>query len=86
MLPNNLVIIPNSKLADSVLVNYNLPDKEIAVLVQMGVSYESDLNQVERVTVEEAARVQETVDGAVRDFRPVVRFTTFESSTIILRL
>jgi len=82
MLPNNVVIIPNSKLADSVLVNYNLPDREMAVLVQVGVSYASDLAHVERVTIEVAKDVQQSVPGGVRDFVPFIRYHTFGDSSI----
>jgi small-conductance mechanosensitive channel len=84
MLPNNTVIIPNAKLADSVIVNYYLPDKELAVLVQVGVSYNSDLAHVERVTTEVAKEIQETVPGAVPGFLPFIRFHAFDTSSINL--
>jgi small-conductance mechanosensitive channel len=82
MLPNNTVIIPNSKLADSVITNYYLPEKELAVLVQVGVSYNSDLKHVERVTIEVAREIQKAVQGAVAEFEPFIRYHTFDSSSI----
>jgi small-conductance mechanosensitive channel len=82
MLPNNTVIIPNARLADSVITNYYLPDRELAVLVQVGVSYNSDLAHVERVTIEVAKNIQETVSGAVPDFQPFIRYHTFDASSI----
>jgi small-conductance mechanosensitive channel len=82
MLPNNVVIIPNSKLAESVLINYYQPDRDLAVLVQVGVSYQSDLEHVERVTIEVAREIQKEVPGAVRDFEPFIRYHTFDSSSI----
>jgi small-conductance mechanosensitive channel len=82
MLPNNTVVIPNSKLADSILTNYYLPDQELAVLVNVGVSYDSDLAQVERVTVATAKEIQKTVSGAVSEFEPFIRYHTFDSSSI----
>jgi small-conductance mechanosensitive channel len=82
MQPNNLVIVPNSRLADSVIINYDLPNGELAALVQVGVGYESDLSQVERVTLEVAADIQKTVAGAVREFEPIIRYHSFESSSI----
>jgi small-conductance mechanosensitive channel len=82
MLPNNTVIIPNSKLADSVITNYYLPEKELAVLVQVGVSYNSDLKHVERVTIEVAREIQKSVQGAVAEFEPFIRYHTFDSSSI----
>jgi small-conductance mechanosensitive channel len=82
MLPNNAVFVPNSRLADSVITNYDLPERELAVLVQVGVSYASDLNHVERVTLEVATEIQKTVAGAVPDFLPSLRYHTFDSSSI----
>ena len=89
MLPNNMVIIPNSKLANSIITNYYLPDKEMSVLVQVGVHYDSDLEKVERVTIETARECQKTVEGAVRTHEPFIRYHTCDSSsinfTVILR-
>jgi len=42
MLPNNTVIIPNSKLASSVVTNYYLPEKEMSVVIPVSVSYEDE--------------------------------------------
>ncbi|MDO9585026.1 MAG: mechanosensitive ion channel [Syntrophales bacterium] len=42
MLPNNMVIIPNSRLSQSILTNYCLPEKRLSLLIPIGVSYSSD--------------------------------------------
>ena len=34
MLPNNMVLVPNEKLIKSIIINYYMPDKEMAVLVE----------------------------------------------------
>jgi small-conductance mechanosensitive channel len=57
MLPNNILIVPNSKLISSQITNFYLPETEMAVLVQVGVSYDSDLAKVERVTIEVAKEI-----------------------------
>jgi small-conductance mechanosensitive channel len=88
-LPNNAVLIPNSRLAQSVVTNYYRPSKDTAVLVQVGVHYSSDLDQVERVTCEVGRRIMQTVKGAVPEFAPFIRYHTFADSsinfTVILR-
>ena len=88
-LPNNLTIVPNSKLASAVTANFNLPDPEQAVLVEVGVSYASDLGHVERVTVDVGRRVMREVEGGVPEFVPFTRYHTFGDSsiqfTVILR-
>jgi small-conductance mechanosensitive channel len=81
-LPNNIVVVPNARLADMVLVNYAMPEPEQAALVQLGVAYGSDLAQVERVTVEVAKEVLQQVEGGVADFEPFIRFHTFGDSSI----
>ena len=89
MLPNNIVLIPNSKLAQSIITNYYLPEKELAVLVQLGVHYNSDLEHVERVTIEVAKEVMKEVKGGVPEFEPFIRYHTFGdfsiNFTVILR-
>jgi len=86
---NNIVIVPNSKLASSIITNYFLPDKELAVLVQLGVSYNSDLEKVERVTIEVAKEVMKEVAGGVPEFEPFIRYHNFGdfsiNFTVVLR-
>lgn len=83
-LRNNFVFIPNSRLSHSVITNYHKPSKDLAVLVEVGVHYSSDLDQVERVTIEVARTIMKTVEGGVPDFEPLVRFHTFADSSINL--
>src|SRR4030066_2427909 len=89
MLPNNVVIVPNSKLVSSQITNFYLPEPELAVLVQVGVSYQSDLEKVERVTIEVAKQVLQEVEGGVKEFEPFIRYHTFNdisiNFTVILR-
>lgn len=89
MLPNNVVLVPNAKLAQAIVTNYYLPDKEMAVLVNVGVDYDSDLQHVERVTCDVAREVMRATPGGVDTFEPFIRYHTFgESSidfTVILR-
>ena len=89
MLPNNMVVVPNNKLVQSNITNYYLPETEMAVLVQVGVDYDSDLKKVETVTREVAREVLQTVPGGVPDFEPFIRYHTFNQSsidfTVILR-
>ncbi|MFH1847000.1 MAG: mechanosensitive ion channel family protein [Candidatus Omnitrophota bacterium] len=89
MLPNNVVVIPNKVLVNSKVLNYYYPQKEMAVLVQVGVHYDSDLEHVEKVTIEVAEDVLKTVSGGVADFKPFIRYHTFNDFsidfTVILR-
>ncbi|WP_128699511.1 mechanosensitive ion channel family protein [Candidatus Velamenicoccus archaeovorus] len=82
MLPNNVVLVPNAKLTQAVIINYYLPDREMSVLVEVGVHYDSDLDKVERVTCEAAKEVMKEVPGGVPGFEPFIRFHTFADSSI----
>jgi small-conductance mechanosensitive channel len=82
MLPNNIVIIPNSKLGQSVLTNYYMPETEMAVLVQVGVHYKSDLKHVEKVTIEVGEEILKEVQGGIADFKPFIRYHTFDDFSI----
>lgn len=79
---NNRVIIPNSKIVESVITNYNKPTSPMAVWVPVGVSYSSDLEKVERVTIEVAKEVQKSVHGADPDFEPFIRYNQFADFSI----
>ncbi|MFI1968320.1 mechanosensitive ion channel protein [Streptomyces cinnamoneus] len=81
-LNNNRVILPNAKLAGTNMTNFTRPEQKLSVTVQVGVAYDSDLEQVERVTVEVAEGVMKEVAGAVPDHEPAVRFHTFGESRI----
>ena len=75
-LPGNLIVVPNSKLVNSIIVNYHLPNPETACVVRVGVAYESDLEKVERVTTEVAEQVMKRIVGEI-DFKPFIRYQDF---------
>lgn len=79
---NNLVIVPNARLAGAITVNYDLPIRTQNFVVQLGVAYGSDLERVERVCLEVATEIQKTVPEANPDFVPVLRYKEFGASSI----
>jgi len=79
---NNMVIIPNSRMADSIITNYYGPSMELAVIVNCGISYDSDLTHVERVALEVCREVINDLDEAVKTFEPWFGFEDFGDSNI----
>lgn len=77
----NMIVIPNQKLASSNITNYSMPRKDIVISIPVGVSYDSDLDKVERITLEVAREVMSRVDKDVH-IEPAVRFHTFGESSI----
>lgn len=81
-LSNNMVIIPNSMLTTTILTNYDDPQKELSILIDVGVSYECDLEQIERVTIAVAKEVMLEVEGGVPENEPFIRYNAFDEFTI----
>jgi small-conductance mechanosensitive channel len=71
-LSNNMVIVPNAKLAQSNVTNYYLPDKRMSTSVQVGVAYDSDIDKVERVLLEIGKQAAKEVPGMVAEPAPSV--------------
>ncbi len=80
------IVVPNSRLASAVVTNYHYPDRNFIVPVEVGVSYDSDLEKVERVTVEVAESVMREVPGGVPGHKPYVRYVSFGDYSIVLRV
>lgn len=88
----SVVIIPNKDIAGAVMTNFSRPREDIVIVVPIGVGYESDLEKVERVTVEVAKEVMARVDGyepifdedgnEINPMSPVVRYQEFGDSSI----
>lgn len=89
-LANNIIVMPNAKLASAVVTNFNMPQPEMSILVEVGVSYASRLEKVEQVTIEVAKAVMNEVRGGVPGFEPSIRYHTFGDSsvnfTVVLRV
>ncbi len=82
MLPNNFVILPNSQLSQSKIINYFYPEKELSVPVEVGVHYDSDLDFVEKITLEVAKYVLKEHEWGVTEYDTFVIYHTFDSSSI----
>lgn len=85
-LSNNVTIIPNAELSKAVVINYDLPESEMSTVVEVGVSYASDLEKVERVTIEVAREVLSEVPGGVKEFEPLIRYQKFGDFSIIFNV
>jgi small-conductance mechanosensitive channel len=83
---NNLVIIPNAQITSNIITNFNLPQNDIFVELIIGVGYDSDLEQVERVVKETAREVYAAVIGMELTSDPVFFYTAFADSAINFKL
>ncbi|MDP6533168.1 MAG: mechanosensitive ion channel family protein [Candidatus Marinimicrobia bacterium] len=79
---NNVITIPNSKLSNAIIKNFDVRDTSYSIKIPLGVAYDSDLEQVQKVTLEVAQSVIDDLDEAKKDYEPVVRFQQFGDSSI----
>lgn len=73
-LTNNLIIVPNARLAQAIVTNYYLPEKRLAATLRIGVSYRSDPDRVERVLLEIALQGTGEIAGLLAEPAPSVAF------------
>ena len=80
---NNFVVIPNAKLVDSIITNLNKPQPPVNVIVYCGVSYDTDLDMVERIATEASAEVIEQSEHSVKSVEPFFGFDSFGDSNVV---
>ena len=88
----SVVVIPNKTIASSITTNYSMPRDDIVISIPIGVSYDSDLDEVERITVEVARDCMMRIDGYQptwddngvdrNPLAPAVRYQGFGESSI----
>jgi small-conductance mechanosensitive channel len=73
-LGNSLIIVPNAKLAQAIVTNYDLPEKRMSATVEVRVSYDCDPDRIERVLLDIAAQGTREIPGMLADPAPSVTF------------
>jgi len=54
---NNEIVVPNSKLSNAIIQNFATPDKSVIVFYDIGVSYDSDPDEVEKTILDVIEKV-----------------------------
>ncbi len=71
-LSNDSIVIPNEKLAQSIIINYAFPMEITRVSIKIPISYDTDIDKFEKVVLEEVEKFQD--NKIVKDISPVLRF------------
>lgn len=79
---NTLLIIPNSELCNSTVINMAFPDVRSKVRLNIGVAYDSNVNMVKNLLVEIALSVPEVE----REPQPEAFFASFGDSSLNMSL
>ena len=81
-LDNMLLVIPNSDLCNTTVVNQAYPDVRVRGRINVGVAYGSDVERVKRVLLETAREV----DGVLDEPGPESYFVSFGESALAMTL
>ena len=71
---NNLVVVPNNKLGQAIFTNFHLPEQRMALSIQISVGYDSDLERVEAILLEETVKASKEIQGMAAEPAPYIRF------------
>jgi len=72
---NNMIVIPNNKLSQSIVTNYNLPEKKMTAQIQVSAGYDSDPQRIETLLMDEALRAAAELPFILPDPAPVVHLS-----------
>jgi len=79
---NRMVVVPNSVIAKSLVVNYAYPDTQYRIQIQIGIAYGSDIELARKVMIEAV----QGVDGVLSDHPVEALFLEFGDSALIFRV
>ena len=86
---NNIIIVPNAVMSNSIVTNLSRPNDEVAVAVELTLPYNSRFTRMERLLNEVAVDVHTHVPGGTPQAAPSVRFHSFNQTsagcTVVLR-
>ncbi|MCH7568817.1 MAG: mechanosensitive ion channel family protein [Nanoarchaeota archaeon] len=78
---NELIIMPNSKIADSKVQNIGEPEPKSRVIIPFGVAYGSDIEKVKKIVLAEIKKVKHFVPNP----EPKIRFLEMADSSLNLK-
>jgi small-conductance mechanosensitive channel len=83
-LANNNIFVPNSKLAQAIVTNYNLPSRNLGVGVNVHVAFDADTDRIEELLLDEA--LKEKIDGLLTNPPPSVVWSPMADSSLLFSL
>ncbi|MEM4367363.1 MAG: mechanosensitive ion channel [Candidatus Anstonellales archaeon] len=84
---NNVFIIPNSKVAQTTIKNFEMEyDRGTIVVLEVGVAYGNDIDKVKESLIKAGKAVQSREEGANKNREVEARFDRFGDSAMIFKL
>lgn len=79
---NRMVVVPNSLIGKSLVVNYAYPNDQYRLEIHIGIAYGTDLEKARSIMVEAV----KDVDGVLKDRKVEALFLEFGDSSLIFRV
>lgn len=79
---DNLVVVPNTLFAETIITNYSKPGEPLNMVVPCGVAYGNDLTRVEEISLEVMNGILEQHPGAESGAELVFHYEAFSESSI----
>ncbi|MFA9407010.1 MAG: mechanosensitive ion channel family protein [Anaerolineales bacterium] len=79
---NRLVMIPNSTIGNSPVVNYTFPDPRYRIQIEVGIGYGQDIDEIRRVIKEAVGNI----NGVLKDKPVDALFLEFGETNMIFRI
>ena len=79
---NNLVVVPNSKFAETIITNFQQPTHAVNVYFECGTSYDSDLYRVEEICLEVMDTIIDSHPMAIKEYGKYFAFDNFGDSNV----
>lgn len=80
----NIIVIPNRQIIDASFKNYTLGNSWMLLPIKIGITYDSDLEKVEKITLQVAKHILETINGGCQEYEPFLRYDNFDYYAINL--
>lgn len=72
---NNMIVIPNNKLSQSIVTNYHLPERRLAAQVQVSVGYDADPDRIEALVLDETRKAAAELEYILDTPPPVLHLS-----------
>lgn len=79
---NTILVVPNSDLVNTRLVNHSYPDSKVSGRIEVGIAYGTDVELAKRTMIDAALSIEEVL----KDPEPAVYFTGFGDSALTMLL
>ncbi len=89
---NTQIVVPNAVISDETIVNYSVGENDVVRSINIGISYNSDIDKTRRVMLDEARKhpdikkATKSTDFLAKGKEAVVRVTELKDSSVNMQL